>query len=137
MAIGQNQKSIGGKFMIIPFEVYDILCNLERSSRDLYISILRYQYIHEDWESDENWVVGHVRTTNTELIEKAPIGEGTFYGTAWPELKNSGLIIDVPAESEILITMLKKKPDVGVSSPDLAELRRRIELIEELLLRRG
>ena len=127
-----NQKRMGGRFIVIPFEVYDILHSLKWPSVLLYMSILRHQYIHEDWESDETWVIGRIKASKTELFTKAPIGEGTFYETAWPGLVNAGLI-NVTTEGEILIPMLKKKADVGVSPADLAELRSRIEQLEDFL----
>lgn len=130
MATGQ--KRMGGGFFVTPFEVYDILYSINRLSRDLYFSILRYQYIKEDWESNDMWVIGHVKTTKTELFNKAPISEGAFYQKAWPELIKAGLIVDVPDDNEILLPMYKKKADFGVSPAEVAELRRRIEQLEEL-----
>ena len=127
-----NQKRMGGRFMVTPFEVYDLLQGLPLPCTALYMSILRFQYIREDWESSDTWVVGYVKATKTELFTKAPIGEGTFYRTAWPQLIDAGLL-DVTPETEIIIPMLKKKADVGVSPSDIAELRSRVEQLEDLL----
>jgi hypothetical protein len=132
MATGQNQKRMGGRFIIIPFEVYDILQEINRSSSSLYYSILRFQYIQEDWESDDTWVIGYVKVTKTELFTKAPISEGGFYDSAWPGLVEAGLI-DTTQDGRIVLPKLKKKADVGISPSDLAELRSRIEQLEDIL----
>lgn len=124
-----NQKRMGGRFMVTPFEVYDILYKLPWPCAALYASILRFQYVHEDWESDDTWVVGSVKAKRKELFDNAPIGEATFYRTAWPGLVDAGLIDDT-SEVEIILPKLKKKADIGISPADLAELRSRVEQLE-------
>jgi len=127
-----NQKRMGGRFMVIPFEVYDILKELKRPCRDLYTSILRNEYIYEDWELDDTWVIGSLKATKTELFTAAPISEGGFFETAWPGLAKAGLVA-ITSDGRILLPRYKKKADTGISPSEVAELRQRIEMLESAL----
>lgn len=126
------QRRMAGRFFVVPFEVFDILWELEKSAREVYFSILRFHFIDEDWDTETEWVRGRIRTKKTDIWRLAGVGKGNFFKSTWPSLVDAGLITD-NEDGTISIEKLKKKVDEGISPAQIRELAKKIKHLEAVI----
>jgi len=126
-------RRMAGKFFVVPFEVYDKLQRMPATTRWIYLSILRHQFIEEDWTSEGSWVKGNIRTSKTEIMRLGGVSDGAFYHEkGWKALTEAGLVQDND-DGSITLPMLKKKIDITLSPAQVKEMQERLERLEDIV----
>jgi len=131
-------KRIGGRFIILPCEVLEVINNnkFPEGALYIYIALLHRFVVDEDWETEGDWITGSIKATKQEISDKMKMSRAEFYdqsqGRPWQSLINSGLVVE-NGKNEIIIPMLRRKIDTAISPAHIKELENRIKTLESLL----
>lgn len=91
-------------------EVCEILKSYSGTCFKVYFLMLHYFHIEEDSEADDVWVVGRIRALRPEVAEAVGVDYTWLRRRIWPDLVESGLVVD-EAPGIIRLPKYKKKKD--------------------------
>jgi len=116
---------MAGKWKPAPTEVLTKLKKCHDSCYRVYFSLLDDFRVQEDFRIPGEWVIGRVRATKQQIIERSEVGKNTFYRKAWPQLKEAGLVEEEDGDSiisSIRIPYIWRKLDVPPEKAQMSEM---------------
>jgi hypothetical protein len=116
------QLRIDTKWAIQPAGISGMLKTYHESCSKVYMALLDRDNFHieEDWQSAGEWVVGKLRASKNQIIEKSGVGVSKFYRRAWPGLQEIGLVRD-NKHGTILLPKLVLKEDASILLRDIEQ----------------